>query len=145
MPSSAARPASSPGAAGPELAPTLETFILLPTGIADVPVAALDGRTPLQAANTPHLDRLARESRLGLVRQVPEGLRNSSDVAVLSVLGYDPRRNTVSRGAVEAAGMGVELADDDLAFRLNFVSTVRSALLDFRAVGLTRSARALHV
>ena len=111
----------------------MKTFILLPTGIADVPVAALDGRTPLQAANTPHLDRLARESRLGLVRQVPDGLRNSSDVAVLSVLGYDPRRTRVARGATEAAGMGVRLADDDLAFRLNFVSTFRGALVDFSA------------
>src|SRR5262245_41224589 len=112
---------------------TMKTFILLPTGIADVPVDALDGQTPLQAANTPALDRLAQGARVGQVRQVPEGLRNGSDVAVLSVLGYDPRRTPVSRGGVEAAGMGVELAPEDLAFRLNFVSTFRGHLVDFNA------------
>jgi 2,3-bisphosphoglycerate-independent phosphoglycerate mutase len=111
----------------------MKTFILLPTGIADVPVAALDGQTPLEAANTPHFDRLAREARVGLVRQVPEGLRNGSDVAVLSVLGYDPRRTAATRGGIEAAGMGVELADTDLAFRMNFVSTFRGHLVDFSA------------
>ncbi len=111
----------------------MKTFILLPTGIADVPVAALDGQTPLQAANTPFLDRLAQDSRVGLVRQVPEGLRIGSDVAVLSVLGYDPRSTPVSRGGVEAAGMGVALAEDDLAFRMNFVSTFRGHLVDFNA------------
>jgi len=111
----------------------MKTFILLPTGIADVPVAALDGCTPLQAANTPFLDRLAPASRVGLVRQVPAGMRNASEIAVLSVLGYDPRRTPVSRGGVEAAGMGVALQPDDLAFRLNFVSTFRGHLVDFNA------------
>lgn len=111
----------------------MKTFILLPTGIADVPVAALDGQTPLQAAHTPAFDRLAQGARVGLVRQVPAGLRNASDVAVLSVLGYDPRRTPVSRGGVEAAGMGVELGPEDLAFRMNFVSSFRGHLVDFAA------------
>jgi len=111
----------------------MKTFLLLPTGIADVPVAALDGHTPLEAANTPHLDRLAQQSRLGLVRQVPEGRAQSSDAAVLSVLGYDPRRTDATRGGIEAAGMGVELGAEDLAFRMNFVSTFRGHLVDFSA------------
>ena len=111
----------------------MKSFILLPTGIADVPVAALDGLTPLAAANTPNLDRLARAARMGLVRQVPEGMRNASDVAVLSVMGYDPRETDATRGGIEAAGMGVTLAPDDLALRLNFVSTFRGALVDFNA------------
>jgi 2,3-bisphosphoglycerate-independent phosphoglycerate mutase len=111
----------------------MKSFILLPTGIADVPVEALEGRTPLEAAHTPHLDRLAAKARVGLVRQVPEGLRISSDVAVLSVLGYDPRTTDATRGGIEAAGMGVELGPDDLAFRMNFVSTFRGHLVDFNA------------
>lgn len=111
----------------------MKSFILLPTGIAEVPVAALDGRTPLEAAHTPNLDRLAQRARVGLVRQVPEGLRISSDVAVLSVLGYDPRSTDATRGGMEAAGMGVELDADDLAFRMNFVSTFRGHLVDFNA------------
>jgi 2,3-bisphosphoglycerate-independent phosphoglycerate mutase len=64
---------------------------------------------------------------------VPEGLRISSDVAVLSVLGYDPRTTDATRGGIEAAGMGVELGPDDLAFRMNFVSTFRGHLVDFNA------------
>ena len=80
----------------------MKSFILLPTGIADVPVAALDGQTPLEAAHTPNLDRLAAKARVGLVRQVPEGLRISSDAAVLSVLGYDPRTTDATRGGIEA-------------------------------------------
>jgi 2,3-bisphosphoglycerate-independent phosphoglycerate mutase len=111
----------------------MKSFILLPTGIADVAVEALEGQTPLEAAHTPNLDRLAAKARIGLVRQVPEGLRISSDVAVLSVLGYDPRKTDATRGGIEAAGMGVELAPDDLAFRMNFVSTFRGHLVDFNA------------
>ncbi len=111
----------------------MKSFILLPTGIADRPVEALDGRTALEAARTPGLDRLAREGRVGLVRQVPAGLRIGSDTAALSVLGYDPRRHDVTRGALEAAGMGVELADDDLALRCNLISTYRGELVDFNA------------
>lgn len=111
----------------------MKSFILLPTGIADVPVEALEGRTPLEAAHTPNLDRLAAKARVGLVRQVPEGLRISSDAAVLSVLGYDPRTTDATRGGIEAAGMGVDLGPDDLAFRMNFVSTFRGHLVDFNA------------
>ncbi len=111
----------------------MKTLILLPTGIADVPVEVLDGVTPLAAANTPQLDRVARAARLGLVRQVPAGLRNASEVAALSVLGYDPRLSPLSRGGLEAAGMGVDLGPEDLAFRMNFVSTFRGCLVDFNA------------
>ena len=111
----------------------MKTLILLPTGIADVPVAALGGATPLEEAHTPNLDRLARGARVGLVRFVPEGLRDGSDAAVLSVLGYDPRTADAGRGALEAAGLGVPLAPDDLALRMNFVSTFRGDLIDFNA------------
>ncbi|MHC5209919.1 MAG: 2,3-bisphosphoglycerate-independent phosphoglycerate mutase [Planctomycetota bacterium] len=111
----------------------MKSFILLPTGIADVPVEALEGQTPLEVAHTPHLDRLAQSARVGLVRQVPEGMRNGSDLAVLSVLGYDPRGTDATRGGIEAAGMSVALDEDDLAYRMNFVSTFRGHLVDFNA------------
>ncbi|MEC8941515.1 MAG: 2,3-bisphosphoglycerate-independent phosphoglycerate mutase [Verrucomicrobiota bacterium] len=111
----------------------VKSFILLPTGIADVPVEDLDGKTPLQVARTPNLDRLAVAARLGMVRQVPQGLPVSSDAAMLSVLGYDPRRESASRGGLEAAGLGIALGEDDLALRMNFVSTFRDHLVDFGA------------
>lgn len=116
----------------------MKAFLLLPTGIADVPVEALGGRTPLEAARTPALDRVAGEGRLGEVRFVPSGLPNTSAVSLLSVLGYDPRRWRVGRGAVEAVGMGVSLGPDDLALRLNLVTTSDGRLEDFRAGSIGR-------
>lgn len=114
-------------------APRHKLCILLPTGIVDVPLVVLDGRTPLEVAHTPGLDRLAHEGRLGLVRQVPDGLRTASDTALLSVLGYDVRRTPIARGALEAAGVGVPLASGDVAFRMNFVSTYEGRVVDPQA------------
>ncbi len=114
-------------------APSTKLCILLPTGIVDVPLAVLDGRTPLEVAHTPGFDRLATEGRVGLVRQVPDGLRTASDTALLSVLGYDVRRTPIARGALEAAGIGVPLAAGDVAFRMNFVSTYEGRVVDPQA------------
>jgi 2,3-bisphosphoglycerate-independent phosphoglycerate mutase len=111
----------------------MKALIVLPTGMADLPVPALEGRTPLQVAATPHLDAVARAGRLGTLRPVPEGLPITSDAALLSILGYDPRRESASRGGLEAAGVGVDLGPQDVAFRLNFASTFRDHLVDFQA------------
>jgi 2,3-bisphosphoglycerate-independent phosphoglycerate mutase len=108
----------------------MKALILLATGIADDPRG---GPTPLEKASTPHLDRIADEGRLGLVRFAPTYERDTAAVALASVLGYDSRRDRVARGVAEAAGMGVELRPDDLALRLNFVSTWQDRLADFRA------------
>jgi 2,3-bisphosphoglycerate-independent phosphoglycerate mutase len=97
-------------------------LILLGDGMSDRPIAELGGRTPLQAAATPHLDRLAREGVLGRARTIPAGLAPGSDVANLSVLGYDPAAFYTGRSPLEAAGMGVALGPDDVAFRLNLVT-----------------------
>ncbi|MDG2149202.1 MAG: 2,3-bisphosphoglycerate-independent phosphoglycerate mutase [Planctomycetota bacterium] len=111
----------------------MKALILLPTGLSDLPVPSLEGQTPLAAAETPHLDTVAREGRLGTVRPVPAGLPISSDAALISLLGYDPRREQVSRAGLEALGLGVNLASDDYAFRMNFASTFREHLVDFQA------------
>ncbi len=111
----------------------MKALVLLPTGLSDHPLPELDGRTPLAAADTPQLDAVAREGRLGTVRPVPEGLPITSDAALLSLLGYDPRRETASRAGLEAAALGVELGPDDFALRMNFASTFREHLVDFQA------------
>jgi len=108
----------------------MKALILLATGIADDPRA---GPTALEKAPTPHLDRIADEGRLGLARFTPTNEGDTAAVALASVLGYDSRRDRVARGVAEAAGMGVELQPDDLALRLNFVSTWQDRLADFRA------------
>lgn len=90
--------------------------------MADRPLAELGGKTPLEAARTPNMDRIAGTGLIGLVDTIPEGLKPGSDVANLSVLGYDPRRVYSGRGPLEAANMGVRLESGDVAFRCNLVT-----------------------
>ncbi len=96
--------------------------ILLGDGMADYPVDALDGRTPLECARTPNMDRIAQAGRLGLVDTIPRGFPPGSDVANLTVLGYDCNTCYSGRGPLEAASMGVSLGPDDVAFRCNLVT-----------------------
>ena len=97
-------------------------MVLLGDGMADCPIAELEGKTPLQAARTPNLDRLAQQGKLGLVRTVPPGLPPGSDVANLSIFGYDPALYFTGRAPLEAAAMGVRLDPDDVAFRCNLLT-----------------------
>jgi 2,3-bisphosphoglycerate-independent phosphoglycerate mutase len=100
--------------------------------MADYPLQELGGKTPLQAAHTPNMDRIAG-CRVGLVRTIPDGMEPGSDVANLSLLGYDPRVYHTRRAPFEAASMGVELKPDEVAFRMNLVtldfSTDRDVLM----------------
>lgn len=96
-------------------------YFLQPDGAADEPQGTLDGRTPLQAACTPNLDRLAREGEGVDLRTIPEGFPPGSDVGNLSLLGYDPRRTFTGRSPIEAAALGIRLAAADIAMRCNLV------------------------
>jgi 2,3-bisphosphoglycerate-independent phosphoglycerate mutase len=98
---------------------SMKTIIILGDGMSDYPIEALHGQTPLQAASKPNIDRIAREGRMGLFETVPEGYPKGSEVANLSVLGYDPGKTYNGRAVLEAANMGVALGGDDVAFRLN--------------------------
>ncbi|HAM51077.1 MAG TPA: cofactor-independent phosphoglycerate mutase [Nitrospiraceae bacterium] len=102
----------------------MKYIVIIGDGMADRPLQELGGRTPLQAAVTPHMDRLAREGVIGSVRTVPRGLHPGSDVANLSILGYDPRKFYSGRAPLEAASMGVELAEGDVAYRCNLVTLI---------------------
>lgn len=100
----------------------MKYVILLGDGMADYPTDKLGGKTPLECAFTPFMDQIAAEGTLGLVDTVPEGIHPGSDVATLSVLGYDPRENYTGRGPLEAASMGIDLGPDDVAYRCNLVT-----------------------
>ena len=100
----------------------LKYIVLVPDGAADRPLKALEGKTPLEVAHTPHLDSLAQRGELGRVRTIPPGFPPGSDVANLSVFGYDPRLYYTGRGPLEAASIGVELDPEDVAFRCNLVT-----------------------
>ncbi len=97
-------------------------IILVGDGMGDYALEELEGRTPLEVAQTPNLDRLVPKGRLGLVRTVPEGMEPGSDVANMSLLGYDPRQYHTGRGPLEAASMGIHLAGNEVAFRCNLVN-----------------------
>jgi 2,3-bisphosphoglycerate-independent phosphoglycerate mutase len=90
--------------------------------MADYPIEELGGKTPLQAAKTPHLDQLAQKGILGLVRTVPPGFPPGSDVANLSIFGYDPAIYFTGRAPLEAAAMGVKLNPADVAYRCNLIT-----------------------
>jgi 2,3-bisphosphoglycerate-independent phosphoglycerate mutase len=104
--------------------------LLVPDGMADHAQQALGGRTPLEAADTPAMDALARQGIVGRVRTVPAGMAAGSDVANLSVLGYDPEAVYGGRSPLEAASIGVELEPGDVAYRCNFVTIVDGVMKD---------------
>ena len=100
----------------------MKYIVVLGDGMADEPIPALGGRTPLDAAATPVLDELAGKGTLGTVQNVPAGMAPGSDVANLSVLGYDPAANYSGRSPLEALSVGVQMEDDDVIFRSNIVT-----------------------
>ncbi len=112
-------------------------------GLGDDPVPELDGRTPLEAAVTPNLDRLARVGRTGTVVTVGDGVAPESDIAVFAILGYDPREEHPGRGVVEAVGVGMDFRDGDLAYRVNFATADGSEIVD-RRVGRDLTSDEAH-
>ncbi|MFH0844225.1 MAG: hypothetical protein V1930_02020, partial [Pseudomonadota bacterium] len=99
-------------------------IILVGDGMADYPLEELGGKTPLEAADTPHMDVIAA-CRVGLVKTIPEGMEPGSDIANLSLLGYEPRTYHTGRAPLEAASLGVALRPDQVAFRMNLVTLDR--------------------
>src|SRR3954451_22348471 len=107
--------------------------IIIPDGCADEPQEALGGRTPLQAAHKPNMDRIARQGVVGRSNNVPAPLTPASDVATLSLFGYDPLRAYTGRAPLEAAAMGVSLGPGDWAVRCNLVTVEGEQMRDFTA------------
>jgi len=119
-----------------------KTLVIIGDGMADEPLEELGGRTPLEAAATPAMDSLAREGFTGLVRNVPTGMEPGSDVAIMSILGYDPSVFYTGRGPLEALSMGIRPADDETVFRCNFVSLIDDLLVDYSAGHITTAESA---
>jgi 2,3-bisphosphoglycerate-independent phosphoglycerate mutase len=100
----------------------MKYVIIVGDGMADYPIEGLKGKTPLMVAKTPHMDWLARHGEMGLVRTVPDGFNPGSEIANLSIFGYDPIQYYTGRGPLEAASLGVKLRPDDIAFRCNLIT-----------------------
>lgn len=100
----------------------MKYIVILGDGMADEPIKALHGKTPLEAADTKAMDELARCSEQGLAKMIPDGMQPGSDTANLSVLGYDPKKYYSGRSPLEALSIGVPMEPDDIAIRCNFVT-----------------------
>jgi 2,3-bisphosphoglycerate-independent phosphoglycerate mutase len=111
--------------------------IIIPDGMADYKLEKLGGRTPLEAARTPFLDSISYNGLLGLVKTVPKKFTPGSDIACLSVLGYDPKVYYTGRAPLEAASLGMDLRKEEYAVRCNLVSVHNDILEDFSAGHIT--------
>lgn len=118
--------------------------IIIPDGAADLPLQELGGKTPLMAATTPNMDWIATHGKIGTVRTVPKGMPCGSDVAIMSVLGYDPRQYYTGRAPLEAAAQDLQVAPDEWIFRCNLVTIIDGIMEDYSAGHIrTEEARAL--
>lgn len=115
----------------------MKKVILVGDGMGDYPINELGGKSPLQAADIPHIRRAAAAGRLLMVQTVPEGMEPGSDVANLGLLGYNAAESYTGRAPIEAAGAGIELADDDVAFRCNLVTIQDETMKDYSAGHIT--------
>ena len=107
--------------------------ILVGDGMSDYPLAELGNKTPLEVAKIPNINEMVKRGAIGLVKTVPRGMKPASDVANLSILGYDPKAYYTGRGPLEAANIGVELAENEVAFRCNLVTVNSDIMADYSA------------
>ena len=111
----------------------MKYIVLVGDGMVDRPVEELSGRTPLEVAKTPNMNFIAEKGRVGLTSMIPARMAPASDVANLSILGYNPRKYYTGRGPLEAANIGIDMKDDEVAFRCNLVTVSEDRIVDYSA------------
>ncbi len=111
----------------------MKFILIVGDGMADYPVPELGNKTPLQVANKPNMDSIAAQGQSGLIRTVPDELTPGSDVAICSILGYDPRIYCTGRGPLEAPARGLELGANDACYRCNLITEENSTIADYSA------------
>ncbi|MBU1852964.1 MAG: cofactor-independent phosphoglycerate mutase [Candidatus Omnitrophica bacterium] len=111
----------------------MKYIVLVGDGMVDRPIEELEGKTPLEVAKTPNMDFIASKGKVGLTNMIPSRMAPASDVANLSILGYNPRKFYTGRGPLEAANIGIEMGDNEVAFRCNLVTVSDNRLSDYSA------------
>ncbi|MBI4354143.1 MAG: cofactor-independent phosphoglycerate mutase [Candidatus Omnitrophica bacterium] len=111
----------------------MKYVIVLPDGVSDVPIPELGGKTPLEVAEHPNMDWIAREGITGWAHTIPKGFAPGSDVGCMSVFGYDPRKHHTGRAPLEAAAQGIQLTGDQVAFRCNTLTVENGVMIDHSA------------
>ncbi|MCX8150363.1 MAG: cofactor-independent phosphoglycerate mutase [Candidatus Bathyarchaeota archaeon] len=117
----------------------MKYLLIVGDGMADYPVPELGNKTPLQTAQKPNIDSIAAKGKNGLIKNVPDGLSPGSETAILSLLGYDPKRYCTGRGPLEAPARGINLGKTDAAFRCNLITEYDGKILDYSAGHITTS------
>lgn len=112
---------------------TTKYVIIIPDGAADEPLEQFDGQTPIEAARTPNMDKISTMGKQGLIQTVPANMEPGSDVAQMSLLGYDPKRYYTGRAPIEAVARNIQLSPDDWVFRCNLVTIADGKMADHSA------------
>ena len=115
----------------------MKIAILVGYGMSDYPIAELGDKTPLEVAKIPNMNAIAKAGTIGLVKTVPRGMKPASDVANLSIMGYDPKLYYSGRGPLEAANLGIDIAEDEVAFRCNLITAANDTLADYSSGHIT--------
>ncbi len=123
----------------------MKYIVLVGDGMSDYPIKELDDRTPLEVARTPNMDFIARHGRLGRIKTIPPKMAPASDVANISIFGYDPLKYYTGRGPLEAANLGIELEEDDVAFRCNLITASGDTLVDYSAGHISSKEAAILI
>ncbi len=123
----------------------MKYIVLVPDGACDYPIDELDKKTPLEVAKIPNMNFIAANGKVGITNTIPKGFAPASDVANLSILGYDPALYYSGRGPLEAANMGIELGEGDVAFRCNTVTVDNDTMLDYSAGHITSKEAAIVI
>jgi 2,3-bisphosphoglycerate-independent phosphoglycerate mutase len=111
----------------------MKYIVIVPDGMADHPLEILGNKTPLQAAHTPNMDRMAASGMTGLIQTIPDGMSPGSDIGNMAILGYDPRKYHTGRAPLEAANQNLILKEDEIAFRCNLVTLGDGQMVDYSA------------
>jgi len=123
----------------------MKYIVLVGDGMADYPIKELGERTPLEAARTPNMDFIAKAGRLGRIKTIPDKMSPASDVANITILGYDPQKYYTGRGPLEAANLGIDLEADDVAFRCNLITASGDTLVDYSAGHISSKEAAILI
>ena len=119
----------------------MKLAFLIADGMGDYPLKELDGRTPLEVANTPNMDKLAKTGKIGLCKTIPEGMEPGSDIANMAILGFDPSVYHTGRGPIEAAALKAPVDENDIIFRMNLVTvsefSENGIMIDYSAAHIT--------
>ncbi|MEM2144865.1 MAG: hypothetical protein QW279_05860, partial [Candidatus Jordarchaeaceae archaeon] len=111
----------------------MKYIVIVGDGMADYPLEELNGKTPLQVANKPNMDYIALNGKSGTLRTIPDKMQPGSDVANLSILGYNPLEYYTGRGPIEAVSLGIKLEKNETAFRCNLVTLEDRKMKDYSA------------